>query len=264
MYDRQVRARLVDFFALEGLQWPRRLWDVGSLLALEELLEAGSWARHRVLSAATVDWQRHQLLRVVGPDVGLGDRDLRAELTSLLNRPLPDPSPSHRRLREVVDHARGGYLDRWAVAAALPVEQRPQPEWLARIVAAHLLDLGYDASHLAAWIRQLTRGRASAEGLRALPACDHGIRTLSRIRALGRRTQAALPPVLTRGDLTLDAARRVATRARTRPHQAWRMVVPAWAMAGGVGATLVIGGLAGLYPARRAARMAPTEALLAP
>jgi putative ABC transport system permease protein len=47
-------------------------------------------------------------------------------------------------------------------------------------------------------------------------------------------------------------------------YQDWPTVVPAWAMAGGVGATLVIGGLAGFYPAMRAAKMAPTEALLAP
>jgi putative ABC transport system permease protein len=38
-------------------------------------------------------------------------------------------------------------------------------------------------------------------------------------------------------------------------------VVPAWAVVGGVAATLVIGGCAGLYPAVRAARLAPTEAL---
>ncbi|MFI6232384.1 ABC transporter permease [Micromonospora sp. NPDC050784] len=43
--------------------------------------------------------------------------------------------------------------------------------------------------------------------------------------------------------------------------QHWPTVVPAWAMLGGVGATVVIGGLAGLYPAVRAARLAPTEAL---
>jgi putative ABC transport system permease protein len=43
--------------------------------------------------------------------------------------------------------------------------------------------------------------------------------------------------------------------------QAWTTVVPPWAMAGGVGATMVIGGLAGFYPAMRAARMPPTEAL---
>jgi putative ABC transport system permease protein len=47
-------------------------------------------------------------------------------------------------------------------------------------------------------------------------------------------------------------------------YQDWTTVVPVWAMAGGVGATLVIGGLAGFYPAVRAARMPPTEALATP
>ncbi|AKH86069.1 ABC transporter permease [Streptomyces sp. CNQ-509] len=43
--------------------------------------------------------------------------------------------------------------------------------------------------------------------------------------------------------------------------QDWATVVPIWAMAGGIGATLLIGGLAGFYPAVRAARLPPTEAL---
>ncbi|RLL67952.1 ABC transporter permease [Streptomyces sp. Z26] len=38
-------------------------------------------------------------------------------------------------------------------------------------------------------------------------------------------------------------------------------VVPAWSVAGGFGATLLIGTLAGLYPAVRAARLSPTLAL---
>ncbi|GAB4056535.1 ABC transporter permease [Catellatospora paridis] len=47
-------------------------------------------------------------------------------------------------------------------------------------------------------------------------------------------------------------------------YQSWPTVVPAWAMLGGLGATLVIGGLAGLYPAVRASRLSPTEALATP
>jgi putative ABC transport system permease protein len=43
--------------------------------------------------------------------------------------------------------------------------------------------------------------------------------------------------------------------------QGMAAVVPVWAMAGGIGATVVIGGLAGFYPAVRAARLPPTEAL---
>jgi putative ABC transport system permease protein len=44
----------------------------------------------------------------------------------------------------------------------------------------------------------------------------------------------------------------------------WPTVVPLWALAGGLGATILIGGVAGLYPAIRAARLAPTEALASP
>jgi putative ABC transport system permease protein len=45
--------------------------------------------------------------------------------------------------------------------------------------------------------------------------------------------------------------------------QGWPTVVPAWGVAGAVTAALIIGGVAGLYPAIRAARVAPTEALAA-
>jgi DNA-binding response OmpR family regulator len=39
---------------------------------------------------------------------------------------------------------------------------------------------------------------------------------VARIRALGRRSATALPPILSHGDVTIDPARRVATRAGRR------------------------------------------------
>lgn len=43
--------------------------------------------------------------------------------------------------------------------------------------------------------------------------------------------------------------------------QGWPSVVPAWASLGAAAATLLIGAVAGLYPAVRASRLSPTEAL---
>jgi putative ABC transport system permease protein len=44
-------------------------------------------------------------------------------------------------------------------------------------------------------------------------------------------------------------------------YKGWPPVVPTWAFGGAIGATLLIGTVAGIYPAMRAARLSPTVAL---
>jgi putative ABC transport system permease protein len=53
----------------------------------------------------------------------------------------------------------------------------------------------------------------------------------------------------------------VATTAAYAVAQHWSVQIPPLALYGGIGAALVIGALAGLYPSMRAARLSPTEAL---
>jgi len=46
--------------------------------------------------------------------------------------------------------------------------------------------------------------------------------------------------------------------------RSWPTVVPPWATAGALAATVAIGAAAGVYPAVRAAHLSPTEALTTP
>jgi putative ABC transport system permease protein len=94
--------------------------------------------------------------------------------------------------------------------------------------------------------------RRSEIGLRrSLGATRGQIRTQFLAESLLLSAAGGLGGVLLGGTVT-------AVYAATR---SWPVVVPLWAMLGALGATLVIGGLGGLYPAIRAARLAPTAAL---
>jgi putative ABC transport system permease protein len=56
----------------------------------------------------------------------------------------------------------------------------------------------------------------------------------------------------------------IAVTAAYAATQGWPSVVPVWATLGGLAATLLIGAIAGLYPAIRASHLPPTEALSTP
>lgn len=160
-YASHVVARLLDFFR-ETTPWPRRLWEASNLLALEEAVECGDWTRMRVLSSAAVSWYMHELERQLGPDRGLGDTQLRKELTGLLRSKLPADGRDRRRLVQLLPSIRQGYLNRWA--ASVDSAKPPSPERLARSLATYLLDCGHSSRYLNRWAAQLRKDSASTLG----------------------------------------------------------------------------------------------------
>jgi putative ABC transport system permease protein len=53
----------------------------------------------------------------------------------------------------------------------------------------------------------------------------------------------------------------VAATAAFSASRQWAFALPLWVLAGAAAATVVVGALAGVYPAARAARVSPSAAL---
>jgi hypothetical protein len=147
--DHHVVARLLDFFG-SGTAWQRRLWDIGTILALDEALEAGQACSEGTLTEAALKYVCDSLIPLAGQDPGLGSRDDRKVVHLCLKEQIR-PARHHRHLlEELLRQLRPEYLAGWA--AALAGTDRPRPERTARAIASHLLDLGFSQRYLHRWV----------------------------------------------------------------------------------------------------------------
>ena len=193
VFGEHLSARLLDFTA-DTTPWQRRLWDLGTVLALREAYEAGQWIDAQVLSQAAMHWLCQDLERLAGGDRGVGEPEVRRQLRDTLRADLSEHSRHRRRLYELIDLINEAYVTRWAAAADAP--QGVTPERLARAVATHLLDRGYSMGFLHRTVRRMaaagvTTGDLLDEAARLASASPRRFEVLVPFVAVPQRQQLA-------------------------------------------------------------------------
>lgn len=148
-YAGHVAARLLDYFA-DTTPWPRRLWNPGSVLALQEAWDAGLWVRQQVLSDGALRWYCRWLEPLLGVDPAIGDPALRRQLTETLRSTPQEGGRDHRRLLHLISMIDHGYVERWGTA--VDSRRGVSAERLARGLAGHLLDRGFSTGYLHRWV----------------------------------------------------------------------------------------------------------------
>ncbi|TDC58980.1 hypothetical protein E1200_32670 [Actinomadura sp. GC306] len=154
--DELLKARIYEL--LESWQpWQRRLWDLGTVLALREAAEAADWVSRQVLSQTATSWYaRESLLPRLGSDAAVRDGQVRRHLNEVCRRPLKAGTRGQRSLTLLADLVEDGYLRRWhtLISSGGPYDV----ERAARYITSHMLDQGFHQDHL----RRQVKGRLDA------------------------------------------------------------------------------------------------------
>jgi len=169
-FEQLVCARILDFLSSKT-HWNRGLWNVGTILALQEVLEASEAQRDGHLSEKTIKAATTTAIRLSEQDPGLGTDQERATLVGLLKsngEPRDDllyEGLEYEAIAELVQQAASTYLQNWSRALGAG-QQLPLPERTARAIAAHMLDAGFHSDFLHRWwTRQIRRDEQNLRSL---------------------------------------------------------------------------------------------------
>ena len=153
-FDHHVLARLLDFFS-DRTAWQRTLWSSGTVLSLNELLEASDQVAAGVVGQAAMAHYAHCIEIAALRDFGVGDESRRRLLGSLLrtddrNKTLAAYGLQYKTIEQLIPEVTSEYLKRWSDALTTS-PQSAKPERAARSIAAHLIDCGFHPQFLHKW-----------------------------------------------------------------------------------------------------------------
>lgn len=188
-----VAARLDDYWGRRK-PWQRRLWNLGTVATLEEVVEAAAMQREGHFQERSVATLAAAASRQLGRDPGIGPGAVRSELQRTL-RDVHKDSASIRRLQLLLGERAPSYLDEWHEAWSGPAPF-PEYEFTSRSLGAHLLDCGFSPDHLHRWLTAVTSDRGSMsvadliDEARQLSArLPHAYEVLIPVKSLPRHKQ---------------------------------------------------------------------------
>jgi hypothetical protein len=152
-FEQHVAARLLEFFR-PSIHWNRALWNIGTVLAIREVLEASEAHRAGILGPDSLQAAIDAALRLVGQDPTV-NKAAKQTLQQSLNKAgsrsqLRFEGLEYRIAAGLAKQLEAGYLAAWAQVIA----QGPDgvgPERTARAIASHLLDMGFSPGFLHRW-----------------------------------------------------------------------------------------------------------------
>lgn len=147
-YDSLVGVRLLDFFGTRT-HWHRRLWTVGLVLTLKELLEVSGAVRSSILYQNSVEDLSKSAMALAGRDPGVGGKQQLDSLQRSLRTELRFTGMDYVVVEQLSAEIDASYLTRWA--ASLRTQARSAPERTARAIASYFLDRGFSQSFLHRW-----------------------------------------------------------------------------------------------------------------
>ena len=152
-YEQHVAARLLEFFK-PSIHWNRALWNIGTVLAIREVLEASEAHRAGILGPESLQAAISAALRLTGQDPGV-PKPAKQALQQSLNKAgsknqLRFEGLEYRIAADLVKQLEASYLASWAQAIAAG-QEGIGPERAARAIAAHLLDKGFSPGYLHRW-----------------------------------------------------------------------------------------------------------------
>jgi hypothetical protein len=178
-FDAIVLGRLDDFFR-RGATWNRRLWSLGLVLSLKEVLEVSGAVAEKVVWEQSLDQLKNAVAITAAVDAGVGADAEHATLQASLQNSIVPGGFAYRHLEQLIAEIQGQYLDRWKTAVSGP--QPPFAERTARAIAGHLLDIGFSQRYLEPWFDDLVTRAATtldiidaAQALEVTPAQDHEV-----------------------------------------------------------------------------------------